>query len=550
MLAAKLTVARLLCLLLDRGNGRNRNWTLGLFVSLAVICMSPPLDAALVEQRRVASGLSQPVFVTHAPGDASRLFIVQRSGAIRLLNLNTGALVPTPFLSIPSVDAAGEGGLLGLAFHPDYATNGKFYTYSTHDNGGVNIGGAESPFSTHIRQYTVSSANPNVADTTFTPIINFPRPQDNHVGGWIDFSPDDGYLYIASGDGGGGDDNDVGHTPGMGNAQDKTNLLGKMLRLNVDDDDFPGTTPDALANNYAIPADNPFRGILGDDRIWAYGLRNPFRNSFDRANGNLWIGDVGQSTREEINFERAGDDGNNYGWRLREGTIATPTPAGSPVGGAKPVDNRDPVYDYTRFGELGGITVIGGYVYRGPDPSLIGQYFFGDAGQFGQPNTVKIWTFDPANPRDTVTNRNTVLPKDTGSGTRLASFGEDAQGNLYTVYVESGEVYRIVTDATASGDFDGNGRVDGGDLAAWRAGFGMVSGSRVEDGDADADGDVDGRDLLVWQRNVASANSAPSSEGVPEPAGAWLTAAACVAATIGRRNPGDWLCPARWSSNR
>jgi hypothetical protein len=360
----------------------------------------------------------------------------------------------------------------------------------------------------------VSAANPNVANATFTPVLSFPRPQSNHVGGWIGFSPTDGYLYIASGDGGGSDDNDAGHTAGMGNAQDKTSLLGKMLRININGDDFPGTTPEALANNYRIPP-NPFVGELGDDRVWSYGLRNPFRNSFDRATGNFWIGDVGQSEREEINFQMAFSGGANYGWRLSEGFVPTPTPESVPVGGPKPAGNRDPVYDYSRTGALGGITVIGGYIYRGPDPSLHGLYVFGDAGAFGEPSTVKIWTFDPANPAGTVMNRNSVLPKDTGSGTRLASFGEDAMGNLYSLYVESGEVYRLVTDATAEGDFDGNGRVDGGDLSRWRAGFGMTSGAQVDDGDADGDGDVDGRDFLTWQRNVTASGPAV---GVPEPA--------------------------------
>lgn len=420
-------------------HGRRR--TLVLALGLVAACWSQSVvHAGLLGQTRVASGLSQPVFLTHAPGDTSRVFIGQRTGAIRILDLTTGNMIGTPFLTIPSVDSAGEGGLLGIAFHPNYSTNGKFYTYSTHDNGGVNVGGATSPFSTHIREYTVSG-NPNVANTSFNPVLSFPRPQDNHVGGWIGFSPIDGNLYIASGDGGGSDDNDAGHTAGTGNAQDTTaNLFGKMLRINVNADDFPADT----ARNYAIPPTNPFVANASDDEIWSYGLRNPFRNSFDRATGDLWIGDVGQSAREEVNFQSAASvGGENYGWRLREGNIQTPSGG---VGGAPPPGNVNPVYDYPRTGALGGITVIGGYVYRGPDPELQGLYFFGDAGNFGQPSTVKIWTFDPANPTGTVLNRNSELVKNVGSGTRLASFGEDAAGNLYTLYVESGEVYRIATN--------------------------------------------------------------------------------------------------------
>jgi glucose/arabinose dehydrogenase len=405
------------------------------------------------------------------------------------------------------------------------------------------VGGASSPFSTHIRQWTVTAQNPNIAQTTFTPVISFPRPQMNHVGGWIDFSPNtnEGLLYIASGDGGGSDDNDAGHTAGLGNAQDRLNLLGKILRIDVDEDDFPNTTPDGVASNYGIPGNNPFVGVLGDDRIWSYGLRNPFRNSFDRATGELWIGDVGQSTREEINRQVANSGGGqNYGWRLREGLVPTPTPDGAPVGGPKPAGAVDPVYDYPRTGDLGGITVIGGYVYRGPDPSLEGTYFFGDAGEFSAPSTVKIWTFDPDDPRDTVVNRNLELIKNTGSGTRLASFGEDAIGNLYTVYVQSGEVYRIVTDGGRPGNFNGDAAVDGLDLAIWREGFGTATGATLEDGDADGDGDVDGRDFLVWQRNVGGTPSAEASDAVPEPS----VAAAAGAALVGlmwarrRRSPG------------
>jgi glucose/arabinose dehydrogenase len=414
------------------------------FALAAVISWScvTPVQAAFLGQQRVASGLTEAVYATHAPGDTTRLFIAQRGGTIRILDLTTGNLVPTAFLTIPGVDSAGEGGLLGMAFHPNFATNGKFYTYTTHDNGGVNVGGATSPFSTHIREYTVS-ANPNVANTTFNSILTFPRPQSNHVGGWIGFSPTGNadYLYIMSGDGGGSDDNDAGHTAGTGNAQDTTNnFFGKTLRIDVSSDAFPADA----TRNYAIPTNNPFVNSPEDDEIWHYGLRNPFRASFDSATGDVWIGDVGQSAREEVDFQAAASaGGQNYGWRLREGTIATPSGG---VGGAAPAGAVNPVYDYPRTGTLGGITVIGGYVYRGIDPELQGLYVFGDAGSFGQPNTVKIFSFDPANPFGTVVNRTAQLPKNTGSGTRLASFAEDAAGNLYTIYVESGEVYRIVTN--------------------------------------------------------------------------------------------------------
>jgi glucose/arabinose dehydrogenase len=501
---------------------RDSSWALAAL--LAIAGFGERAEAGITGLTRVASSLSAPIFVTHAPNDRSRLFIVQRGGAIRILNLTTGSVEATPFLTIPSIDSGGEGGLLGMAFHPNYAANGKFYTYSTHDNGGVNVGGATSPFSTHIREWTVS-ANPNVASTTSASLLSFPRPQSNHVGGWIGFQPHaaDANLYIASGDGGNGDDIGDGHTAGTGNAQDVTaNLFGKMLRINVDGDDFPADA----AKNYAIPASNPFTAgkpnEAGDDEIWAYGLRNPFRDSFDRATGDLWIGDVGQGAREEIDFQAANFAGGaNYGWRLREGLIQTP---GS-VGGAKPAGNVDPVYDYNRDNDaFGGSVVSGGYVYRGPDPTLQGKYFFLDSRNSAATSDDNYWMFDPANPFGTVDNIDAELTPNTGSPTFPVSFGEDAIGNLYIAYIGSGDVYRINTNAFQAGDFDGDADVDHDDLAAWTTGFGTSAGATRTQGDADGDGDVDGGDFLAWQQNLgwSSLNVDPPSTGVPEPAAATI----------------------------
>jgi glucose/arabinose dehydrogenase len=398
-------------------------------------------QAAILGLERVASGLAAPIFVTHAPGDTSRLFIAERGGTIRILNLNTGVLQPSLFLAT-NVDTAGEGGLLGMAFHPDYFIPGspgvgKFYLNVT--NGG--------PFRTRILEFQVSPTNPDMADSrSIREILTYAQPQTNHNGGWIGFSPNDGYLYIASGDGGGGNDDDAGHTPGTGNAQDTTNnLLGKMLRIDVDGDDFPADA----ARNYAIPLTNPFRaGVgapgddVGDDEIWSFGLRNPFRASFDRLTGDLWIGDVGQGQREEIDFQPAASTGGeNYGWRLREGLIQTPG-----VGGARPPGNVDPVYDYDRNNDqFGGTVVSGGYVYRGPDPSLHGKYFFLDSRSSPQTTDDNYWMFDPADPFGTVQNIDSLLAPDVGSVMFPVSFGEDAIGNLYIAYIASGEVYRIAT---------------------------------------------------------------------------------------------------------
>lgn len=385
--------------------------------------------------QRVASGLAAPIYVTHAPGDSSRLFIALRGGQIRILDLTTGTLQPTPFLST-TVDTSGEGGLLGLAFHPDYNNAGqpgfgKFYL-------NVTTGG---PFTTRIREFQVSATNPNLANAgSMREILSYAQPQTNHNGGWLGFSPIDKYLYITSGDGGGGNDEGTGHTPGTGNAQDITNnLLGKMLRIDVNSDAFP---TDA-ARNYANPPTNPFAGATtGDDEIWSYGLRNPFRASFDRTTGDLWIGDVGQSQREEIDFQPGSSTGGeNYGWRLREGLIQTPT-----VGGPKPPGNVDPVYDYDRNNDpFGGTVVTGGYVYRGPDPDLQGKYFFLDSRNSPSTADDNYWMFDPANPFGTVTNIDSLLTPNTGSAQFPVSFGEDALGNLYIAFISSGEVYRIQT---------------------------------------------------------------------------------------------------------
>jgi len=382
--------------------------SLSLVALSAVILLAAPAARADVQGlTRVASGLSAPIFVTHAPDDPSRLFIAQRGGSIRILDLNTGSLLATPFLTT-TVDSSGEGGLLGLAFHPDYNTtglpgSGKFYLDVT----------TGSPFTTRIREFTVSAANPNVANAaSLREILSYPQPQTNHNGGWIGFSPVDRQLYIAFGDGGNINDSGTGHTTGTGNGQDTTsNFLGKMLRINPLGDDFP---TDA-ARNYSIPLTNPFRaGVgdpaddVGDDEIWAYGLRNPFRASFDRANGDLWIGDVGESTREEIDHQLASSTGGeNYGWRLREGTIATPTGG---VGGAKPPGAVDPVYDYDRdLDQFGGSVVTGGYIYRGPDPALQGKYFFLDSRNSASTADDNYWMFDPANPFGTVQNIDSLL---------------------------------------------------------------------------------------------------------------------------------------------
>ena len=466
---------------------------------------------------RVGAGFFGPVFATFAPGDDNHLFVVEQTGAIKVIDLGTKSVLATPFLTTPDTDSeGGEGGLLGLAFHPDYATVGstgfgKFYTYVTVDNGGVPVPAgtaatATSTFSTHIRQYSVS-ANPLVANSTPTEILSFPRPFWNHVGGWIGFSPKDKYLYINSGDGGLSNDFGAGHYEPGGNAQTITdNLLGKQLRIDVNSDDFTDNTPEDMARNYSIPASNPFVGTTGDDEIWTYGLRNPYRSSFDRDTGDLWTGDVGQDTREEIDFEPATRTGvPNYGWRLREGNVENPY---NVVGGPPPSDYVAPVHDYDHSAD-GGRAVIGGYVYRGPDPSLQGTYFFGDtiSGHFWTMNTS---TF-------AVQNIDNLLVPDTGTPSGPSSFAEDSVGNLYIVSYYTGAVFRINTTQLLTGDYNANGTVDAADYVVWRETFGSMTNLAA---DGNNSGAIDDGDLTIWRANFGNTvhiSTPGSGTSVPEP---------------------------------
>lgn len=400
-------------------------WLAGI-LALAVFRPNP---AMALDAIQVGSGFSSPIFATSPAGDTSRLFVVEQGGTIKILNLASGTANATPFLTVTGLSTGGERGLLGLAFHPNYASNGKFYVKLTNASGNA-----------EIREYTVS-ANPNVANTSSQRLIlGYNQPASNHNGGWIGFGPNDGYLYISAGDGGGGNDDGPGHTAGTGNAQDITsNLLGKILRVDVNTDDF---ITDA-ARNYGIPASNPFVGITGDDEIWAYGLRNPWRASFDRETGDMYIGDVGQAAREEIDFQAANTPGGrNYGWRAREGTIDN-----GAVSDPAPPGAIDPIYDYTRGGgTFQGETVVGGYVYRGSlMPELQGTYFFGDYMEG------RIWSFkyDGVN-RTNLTSWTVDLGAPFGAFGAVTSFGEGATGELYITSF-NGSIYQIVPEPAAAG---------------------------------------------------------------------------------------------------
>ena len=469
--------------------------------------------------------------IVFAPGETDRIFSVGRSGDIRIVDLTTNTELSTPFLSVPNVDIEGEGGAIALAFHPDYQNNGKFYLNVTLDNGGIPIEpieeGVISPFTSHLFEYTVSN-DPSIANPTPTKIIEWVQPKFNHNSGWMGFGPNDGYLYVTTGDGGTVLDSGPGHTPDIGNAQDITdNLFGKIIRIDVDGPDAYPADPD---KNYAIPSSNPFVGVVGDDEIWAYGLRNPFRASFDRATGDLYLGDVGENTREEIDVLYSDSSGGeNYGWRLREGTAPT-----NNVGGPPPPGNVEPLYDYLHAGlgsdpDYEGNSVTAGYVYRGPDPEIQGIYIFAD---FVSGN---IWTFDPDDPYATVENITDTLPV---TGGLISSFAEDAHGNLFvTDYL--GKIYRILTDSVVPGDFDENARVDDVDQDTWQANFGVLVDAVHADGDTDNDGDVDGVDFLEHQRSFGYdvLNVSPPAPAIsaPEPSTFSIAAIGLLAFGLVRR---------------
>ncbi|MGL6209886.1 MAG: PQQ-dependent sugar dehydrogenase, partial [Paracoccaceae bacterium] len=343
---------------------------------------------------------------------------------------------PTPFLTIPpaQLQTDGEQGLLSVAFHPDYATNGKFYVFITNTAGDL-----------EVREYARSSTNPDRADAASgNAILTIPHPTNtNHNGGWIGFGPD-GFLYIATGDGGSGNDPD-------NNAQNVNSLLGKMLRIDVNGDDFAGDP----TRDYAIPDSNPLANVAGADEIWATGLRNPWRPSFDRLTGDLYIADVGQGAREEVNFQPGtSDGGENYGWVIREGLIVNDPNRPGNLAPDSPL-LTDPVLDYGHtFDENGGFSITGGYVYRGTAAGMQGVYLYADF------VTDNIWSFRVVDGKAVdAANRTEQFVTSGGTIDSIASFGEDGRGNLYIIGID-GEIFLLAPQAAAG---DGADSINGGD---------------------------------------------------------------------------------------
>ncbi len=381
----------------------------GAAVAAGLVAAAAP--ALALDAVQVGSGFNTPVYLTAPTGD-SRLFVVEKAGRIQMLS---GGTVST-YLDIRTlVDSAGEGGLLGLAFDPNFNSNGRFFVNYI-DNTTKN---------TVVASFNAGSAGATTANATSRQtILSIDQPGEatdpnrptNHKAGWIGFRPGDtsGQLYIATGDGGSSNDP-------QNRAQNLNDPLGKILRV----------TPGAVSG-YTVPTSNPFVGgtTALDDAVWAYGLRNPYRNSFDRQSGNLWIADVGQGAREEVNLELADAAGGaNYGWRAREGTADNPG-----VGDAAPANATGPLYDYAH-GASTGASIIGGYVYRGTgEPGLDGTYFFGDF------VSGRIFTLD-GGLASGFQDRTVDLGTPFGAN-QLTSFGEDGLGNLYAMGL-NGNIFRI-----------------------------------------------------------------------------------------------------------
>lgn len=504
-----------------------------------------------------STALHLPIDVDAAPGNTDYYFVSQlgglgsdgsdgdditkADGRIVLLDRNTGSVdFNNPFLAIPDtnlfdpVGGAPEVGLFSTAFHPDFNTNGKFYVSVAVNYPGPapNLSPRDPrtpPFKVSVREYTADPNNITAGATFSQTIFEIDQPSFNHNGSWMGFNPVEvaqgkNYLYITQGDG--GDQHDP-HQYG----QDTEHLLGTVMRIDIDGDDF-AADPN---RNYAIPADNPFVNGPGLDEIWAYGFRNPWRAGFDSLTGDLFIGDVGQFVWEEINY-LPGDiqptDDRNFGWRPREGFVATPTGG---VGGPAPADNVDPIVAYQHGdGSFEGNSVAGGIVYRGPVQEFYGKYIFADSisRNIWAMDVDDIGSFDPLNPSGTLQLVTTALAPEEGNYVSIVSFAEDEEGNLlivdhgYDGAGLGGHIYRLELHAA---DFDRDGDITGLDFLEWQRGG--------------SPNPLDNADLTLWQDSYgADEPNMGRLTSVPEPTTLLLlagTTACCLG--IARRSRGKNL---------
>lgn len=441
---------------------------------------------AALELEPFATGLVRPTNMVQAPGDSDRFFFTEEhTGKVQIVEngsvtgtfLNIGGLLQT--------DHA-ERGLLGMAFHPNYQSNGKFYLqYTSSPNGNV-----------RVSEFTVSAGNPALADPNSERVlVDVVHPDPSHNAGQLTFGPNDGYLYFGIG---------ALNSP----PQDINDLRGKILRIDVDGNNSGN-------GQYGNPATNPFVGHAGADEIWAYGVRNPWRFTFDEANGDMYMGDVGGNVWEEINYQHASSTGGeNYGWQIYEGHClsfqASCTPITDPnfawpilVRSHDPPDNA--------------IAIIGGYVYRGDAvPELYGRYLFGDW------VSKEIFSFVNENGTavDLQDHTSDLDAEGALNGSNMTSFAVDNEGEMYIIGLDNGTVFKIKATLPSyySADFDNSGEVDGGDFLILQQGFNQFSGNATKaDGDATGNGFVNNADLQLWEEQYGFISPTVSATAVPEP---------------------------------
>jgi glucose/arabinose dehydrogenase len=380
-----------------------RNFLMFIFLHLNLL-------HADIKIEQVATGFDRPVWAGVPRDITGKLWVLEQGGKVWIIDQKTGSRAKEPFLDVTAdvTRHGNEEGLLGLAFAPDFATSGRYYVNYT-----------DKEKQTRIVRFT--SKDGKITDhTTEEVILKYPSEFENHNGGWLAFGPD-GRLYIGNGDGGSGDDPN-------NHAQALDSLLGKILRIDVSGD-----------KGYLSPSDNPFVNHLNArPEIWAYGVRNPWRCSFDRKTGDFWIGDVGQNSREEINYMPLNTaSGANFGWRLREADTQNPKQG---IGGPMPKNAVDPIYTYNHGnGENEGVSVTGGYVYRGPIKELQGRYLFGDY------QNSRVWSIEVSKGKaiNFADHTKQLCPKN-GRINMISSFAEDNDGNLYIID-HTGPVYKIVS---------------------------------------------------------------------------------------------------------